>query len=153
MQATCKGKARTALLTGRSEAQDRFLGGERSGAQRLGNGLCWGQVESLRPRHKKTGITEERVLGVWLHLQRIDYRAVRLAAARKLNWTPLSPAGVRAGHAAVGHDQDQSTTPPLEPSPGRKRLVLKFRRPRFSRGLLTSSRSIWGVTLTLSTPG
>ncbi|WP_160141917.1 hypothetical protein [Arthrobacter sp. SLBN-122] len=27
------------------------------------------------PRHQKTDDQEERVLGVWLHIQRADYRA------------------------------------------------------------------------------
>lgn len=41
------------------------------------------------PRHQKTDDTHERTLGVWLHGQRIDYRAGRLAPdkEKKLNET------------------------------------------------------------------
>lgn len=35
------------------------------------------------PRHHRTEDEEERVLGVWLHTQRIDYRAGQLDSAKE----------------------------------------------------------------------
>lgn len=35
------------------------------------------------PRHNKTNDQSERVLGVWLHVQRINDRAGKLEAAKK----------------------------------------------------------------------
>lgn len=49
------------------------------------------------PRHNKTDDREERTLGVWLHTQRIDYRAGKLAAAKEKQLNKSSPAGGKAG--------------------------------------------------------
>ncbi|MFJ6376291.1 helicase associated domain-containing protein [Pseudarthrobacter oxydans] len=50
------------------------------------------------PRHNKTDIKEERVLGVWLHGQRIDHRAGRLHPAKEAQLDALIP-GWRQGRA------------------------------------------------------
>lgn len=48
------------------------------------------------PRHQKAECEEERVLGVWLHVQRISQREGKLEAARELKLTELLP-GWRIG--------------------------------------------------------
>lgn len=53
------------------------------------------------PRHQKTDDSHERKLGVWLHGQRIDYRAGRLEAAREQKLNDLLP-GWREGRGHRG---------------------------------------------------
>ncbi|WP_244292675.1 helicase associated domain-containing protein [[Micrococcus luteus] ATCC 49442] len=50
------------------------------------------------PRHNKTGIKEERVLGVWLHVQRINHRAGRLDPAKEAQLNAVIP-GWRQGRS------------------------------------------------------
>lgn len=53
------------------------------------------------PRHQKTDDTHERTLGVWLHGQRIDYRAGRLDPAKEKQLNELLP-GWREGRGDRG---------------------------------------------------
>lgn len=53
------------------------------------------------PRHQKTDDKHERSLGVWLHGQRIDYRAGRLAPAKEKKLNELLP-GWREGRGHRG---------------------------------------------------
>ncbi|MDR6417570.1 helicase associated domain-containing protein [Pseudarthrobacter sulfonivorans] len=50
------------------------------------------------PRHNKTDIKEERVLGVWLHVQRIGHRAGRLDPTKEAQLDAVIP-GWRTGRA------------------------------------------------------
>lgn len=50
------------------------------------------------PRHNKTHNKEERVLGVWLHVQRINYRAGRLDPAKETQLNVVIP-GWRQGRS------------------------------------------------------
>lgn len=53
------------------------------------------------PRHQKTDDREERTLGVWLHQQRIDYRAGRMDADKEQQLNQLLP-GWREGRGHRG---------------------------------------------------
>lgn len=53
------------------------------------------------PRHQKTDDAHERTLGVWLHGQRIDYRAGRLDPAKLKNLNDFLP-GWREGRGHRG---------------------------------------------------
>ncbi|RAX43754.1 helicase-associated protein [Arthrobacter sp. AQ5-06] len=53
------------------------------------------------PRHQKTDDAHERTLGVWLHGQRIDYRAGRLAPAKENKLNEVLP-GWREGRGHRG---------------------------------------------------
>lgn len=50
------------------------------------------------PRHNKTDDQEERPLGVWLHTQRIDYRAWKLTSAKEKQLNDVIP-GWRHGRS------------------------------------------------------
>lgn len=67
------------------------------------------------PRHQKTNDAHERTLGVWLHRQRIDSRAGRLALAKEKKLNEFLP-GWREGR---GHRAGRHTSQgpkPLNPS-------------------------------------
>ena len=53
------------------------------------------------PRHNKTEDQDERTLGVWLHTQRIDYRAGKLSAAKEAQLNKVIP-GWRQGRSRRG---------------------------------------------------
>ncbi|WP_142059537.1 helicase associated domain-containing protein [Pseudarthrobacter sp. B4EP4b] len=53
------------------------------------------------PRHQKTDDLDERMLGVWLHGQRIEYRAGRLDPAREKKLNEILP-GWREGRGHRG---------------------------------------------------
>ncbi|TQJ36742.1 helicase associated domain-containing protein [Arthrobacter sp. SLBN-122] len=53
------------------------------------------------PRHNKTDNQEERTLGVWLHTQRIDYRAGKLTSAKEAQLNEVIP-GWRQGRRRRG---------------------------------------------------
>jgi hypothetical protein len=53
------------------------------------------------PRHQKTDDRDERTLGVWLHQQRIDYRAGRMDPAKEQQLNRLLP-GWREGRGHRG---------------------------------------------------
>lgn len=53
------------------------------------------------PRHQKTDDLDERMLGVWLHGQRIEYRAGRLDPAREKKLNEIVP-GWREGRGHRG---------------------------------------------------
>jgi len=53
------------------------------------------------PRHQKTDDRQERTLGVWLHQQRIDYRAGRMDPAKEEQLNRLLP-GWREGRGRRG---------------------------------------------------
>lgn len=53
------------------------------------------------PRHQKTDDVQERTLGVWLHSQRIDYRAGRLDPGKEQKLNELLP-GWREGRGHRG---------------------------------------------------
>lgn len=65
------------------------------------------EIQKLRasgsdwPRHQKTEDTHERTLGAWLHGQRIDYRAGRLAPAKEKKLNEVLP-GWREGRGHRG---------------------------------------------------
>jgi hypothetical protein len=65
------------------------------------------------PRHNKTDIKEERVLGVWLHIQRINHRAGRLDPAKEAQLNAVIP-GWRQGRTKGRRprsEAQQHTTP------------------------------------------
>lgn len=53
------------------------------------------------PSHNKTDDRVERLLGVWLHIQRVDYRAGRLTAAKEAQLNEVIP-GRRQGRPRRG---------------------------------------------------
>lgn len=57
------------------------------------------------PRHNKTDDHEERPLGVWLHTQRIDYRAGKLTSAKEKQLNDVIP-GWRHGRSGRGVNRD-----------------------------------------------
>lgn len=61
------------------------------------------------PRHSKTNSEAERVLGVWLHTQRIDYRAGKLAADKETQLSAAIP-GWRQGRVRQGATNKTHTT-------------------------------------------
>lgn len=62
------------------------------------------------PRHQKTDDKRERTLGVWLHGQRIDYRAGRLVPAKEKKLNEVLP-GWRDGRGhRGGRGQPRSKT-------------------------------------------
>lgn len=62
------------------------------------------------PRHNKSNVKEERVLGVWLHGQRIDYRAGRLDPAKEAQLDSNIP-GWRQGRARGRRPRQETTQP------------------------------------------
>lgn len=64
------------------------------------------------PRHNKTDVTEERILGVWLHIQRINYRAGRLEATKETQLDGAIP-GWRQGRSR-GQRQGTQQTPGIK---------------------------------------
>ncbi|GGI00112.1 helicase associated domain-containing protein [Arthrobacter liuii] len=58
------------------------------------------------PRHNKTDDREERTLGVWLHTQRIDYRAGKLTQAKEAQLNEIIP-GWRQGRPRRGVNSRQ----------------------------------------------
>ncbi|BCW78883.1 helicase associated domain-containing protein [Arthrobacter sp. NicSoilC5] len=66
--------------------------------QRLVEVAAWLAGGNDWPRHNKTEDQEERTLGVWLHTQRIDYRAGKLTAAKEKQLNDVIP-GWRQGRA------------------------------------------------------
>jgi hypothetical protein len=58
------------------------------------------------PRHNKTDIKEERVLGVWLHGQRINDSAGRLGAAKKAQLDAAIPGWRQGRVRGRGRPQD-----------------------------------------------
>lgn len=69
--------------------------------QRLGEVTAYLAAGNEWPRHNKTDDQEERTLGVWLHTQRIDYRAGKLTAAKQKQLNKLIP-GWRQGRKRPG---------------------------------------------------
>lgn len=59
------------------------------------------------PRHHKTQDQKERTLGVWLHIQRIDYRAGKLTPVKEAQLNELIP-GWRQGRARRGANSRRS---------------------------------------------
>lgn len=60
------------------------------------------------PRHNKTQNQTERTLGVWLHVQRIDYRAGKLTAAKETQLNEVIP-GWRQGRVRRGASSQRHT--------------------------------------------
>jgi len=48
------------------------------------------------PRHKKTDTEEERVLGMWLHIQRMKYRRNELRQNKETQLNTLLPAAAQS---------------------------------------------------------
>ena len=69
--------------------------------QRLGEVSAWRAAGNDWPRHQKTDDREERVLGVWLHTQRIDSRAGKLTAGKEKQLNKAIP-GWREGRVRRG---------------------------------------------------
>lgn len=110
-------------------------GWDQPSTRKAGDEARWQQrpeeMQNLRaaggdwPRHQKTNDTHERTLGVWLHGQRINYRAGKLSPAKENKLNEVLPGwregrGHRGGRRASlgqkpsspGSDQ-QSTVPPV----------------------------------------
>lgn len=68
---------------------------------RLAEVAAWRAAGNDWPRHQKTDDHEERVLGVWLHTQRIDYRAGKLTDAKEAHLNGVIP-GWRQGRPRRG---------------------------------------------------
>jgi hypothetical protein len=81
-------------------------GGDKPSSRKAEDELRWQhrleEIQRVRtaggdwPRHQKTDDPHERTLGVWLHGQRIDYRAGRMDAAKEDQLNNLLP-GWREG--------------------------------------------------------
>ncbi|MFF1252635.1 helicase associated domain-containing protein [Pseudarthrobacter sp. NPDC058329] len=94
-----------------SEALTVIPGWDKPSTRKADDEARWQQrleeLQNLRaaggdwPRHQKTDDTHERTLGVWLHGQRIDYRAGRLAPAKETKLNELLP-GWREGRGYRG---------------------------------------------------
>lgn len=90
-----------AVIPGWDEPSTRKADDEARWQQRLE------EIQKLRasgsdwPRHQKTEDTHERTLGVWLHGQRIAYRAGRLAPAKEKKLNEVLP-GWREGRGHRG---------------------------------------------------
>lgn len=82
--------------TSRSKADD-----EARWQQRLEELLRIRAAGGDWPRHQKTDDLNERILGVWLHGQRIEYRAGRLDPAREKKLNEILP-GWREGRGHRG---------------------------------------------------
>lgn len=74
--------------------------------QRLGEVAAYLKAGNEWPRHNKTDDREERVLGVWLHTQRIDYRAGKLTADKEAQLNKVLP-GWRQGRPQRGANSKQ----------------------------------------------
>jgi hypothetical protein len=68
-----------------------------------------------RPRHQKTPDADERVLGVWLHGQRINKTRGRWPRRRKHCLTSICRGGAKAGAAPGAEDGDRITWVPARP--------------------------------------
>jgi hypothetical protein len=90
-----------AVIPGWDKPSTRKADDEARWQQRLA------ELQNLRaaggdwPRHQKTDDKRERTLGVWLHGQRIDYRAGRLAHAKEKKLNDVLP-GWRDGRGHRG---------------------------------------------------
>lgn len=71
--------------------------------QRLAEVAAYLAAGNEWPRHNKTDDQEERTLGVWLHSQRITYRAGKLTAAKEKQLNKVIP-GWRQGRQRRGVD-------------------------------------------------
>lgn len=85
--------------------------------QRLAEVTAYRAAGNDWPRHNKTTDHAERVLGVWLHTQRIDYRAGKLTPAKETQLNEVIP-GWRQGRIRRGANS-QPHTPAVSgpPSP------------------------------------
>ena len=69
--------------------------------RRLGEVAAYLAAGHEWPRHNKTDDREERALGVWLHSQRITYRAGKLDPAKEAQLNEVIP-GWRQGRPRRG---------------------------------------------------
>lgn len=69
--------------------------------KRLGEIAAYLAAGNELPRHSKTEDQHERTLGVWLHTQRIDFRAGKLTAAKEKQLNEVIP-GWRKGRPRRG---------------------------------------------------
>ncbi|WP_285247484.1 helicase associated domain-containing protein [Pseudarthrobacter sp. efr-133-R2A-89] len=76
--------------------------------RRLTELAAWLAAGNDWPRHQKTDDQQERTLGVWLHTQRIDYRAGKLSATKEAQLNKVIP-GWREGRPRRGAN---SSRPP-----------------------------------------
>jgi hypothetical protein len=65
------------------------------------------------PRHNKTQDHAKRPLGVWLHTQRIDYRAGKLTAAKEKQLNEVIP-GWRHGRSRRAADSRPKVQVPVD---------------------------------------
>lgn len=77
--------------------------------RRLDEVAAWLAACNDLPRHQKTDDQEERTLGVWLHTQRIDDRAGRLAETKETRLNEKVP-GWREGRPRGGYKGRQPNT-------------------------------------------
>lgn len=66
------------------------------------------------PRHQKTNDTYERTLGVWLHVQRINYRAGRLEPSKEKKLNEILP-GWQEGRSHRGGRRRRAGSKTLQP--------------------------------------
>lgn len=76
--------------------------------QRLGEAAAHLAAGNQWPRHNKTDDREERTLGVWLHTQRIDYRAGKLAAAKEAELNRVVPGWRQGRPRRGGHSRPKN---------------------------------------------
>ncbi|MFF1880191.1 helicase associated domain-containing protein [Pseudarthrobacter sp. NPDC058196] len=74
--------------------------------QRLAEVAAYLAAGNEWPRHNKTQDQQERTLGVWLHTQRIDYRAGKLTAAKEKQLNQVIP-GWRQGRPRRGANSER----------------------------------------------
>lgn len=77
--------------------------------QRVGEVAAYLAAGNDWPRHHRTEDQDERILGVWLHTQRIDYRAGKLDQAKEQQLDELIP-GWRHGRTRRGANSKKSGT-------------------------------------------
>jgi Helicase associated domain len=105
------------VIPGWSRPSNKQAADEERWKQRLDEVFAYRAAGNDWPRHNKTHDQTERVLGVWLHTQRIDYRAGKLTPAKEIQLNEVIP-GWRQGRIRRGaNSQPQSAAVAGLPSP------------------------------------
>lgn len=124
------------------EALAVFPGWDKTSTRKADDEVRWQQrLEELRvlragggdwPRHQKTDDPSERTLGVWLHGQRIDYRAGKLARTKERKLNKALPGWKEGrGHRAAAAPQGTGWTQQPAPTAAGKRVYCSVStRPR-----------------------
>ncbi|MHA7298819.1 helicase associated domain-containing protein [Pseudarthrobacter sp. MDT3-1] len=74
------------------ELRTRKTNDEARWSQRLQELTAYMTAENDWPRHKKTDTEEERILGMWLHIQRMKYRHNELECDKEVQLNTLLPS-------------------------------------------------------------